>query len=101
MLRELGIWGNKTVLNLSTLQGPNTQIEVKALNNLRGGDLGGSFELTIPITFARPYLCMNENLIRKQEDIHRWDYFPEVHLPERSYGVGLILGQNVSAAFVA
>ena len=100
VLRELGISGNQTVLNLSTLQGPNTQIKTKVLNNLRVGDLHGNVELTIPITFTRPHLCVNENLIPKQEDINGLDYLHEVHLPELSCGVGLILGQNVSAAFV-
>ena len=100
MLRELGISGNQTVLNLSTLQGPNIQIKTKVLNNLRVGDLHGNVELTIPITFTRPHLCVNENLIPKQEDINGLDYLHEVHLPELSCGVGLILGQNVSAAFV-
>ena len=88
VLRELGISGNQTVLNLFTLQGLNTQIKTKVLNNLKVGYLHVNFKLTIPITSTRPYFCVNEILIPKQEDISGLYYLQEVYLPElRSLGV--------------
>jgi len=100
VLKELGVSGVKTKLSLSTLHGTNTPIETEVLSNLRISDWHNNFVLTIPTTFSRPHLCVNENLIPKQRDIDGFSYLNEVHLPELKCGVGLILGQNVSTAFI-
>ncbi|XP_077978766.1 uncharacterized protein LOC144434185 [Glandiceps talaboti] len=95
--QQLNTGGQKTKLNVHTMTETKV-VNSYILKGLEVTDLDGNNVIQLPATYTHSEIPVSKKDIVKQEDITRWPYLRNIHLPSINADIGLLIGNNVPKA---
>ena len=98
LMSQLGVFGRKTAISLSTLDCSNAFTPCYSVSGL---EICGYFEDTyvaLPTAYSHSSLPVTREHILTQDDISCWQYLSEISFPSLDVEVGIILGGNALKA---
>lgn len=97
LMHQLNIQGKKTDFLLCTM-GQHRKVHGYLLPDLEVCGVEENIYIDLPNVLTQRHLPVKEENIPKYEDIEKWPYLREVHLPHIEAAVGLLIGVNAHKA---
>ena len=98
LMRDLGVCGKKTTINLTTLNADSVPTSCFAVSNLEVCGLNESVFVPLPVVFTQESMPVSREQVPSQDDINRWTYLSHIAVPALDAEVGILIGNNVPKA---
>ena len=98
LMRDLGVCGKRTTINLTTLNADSVPSSCFAVSNLEVCGLNESVFVPLPVVFTQESMPVSREQVPSQDDINRWTYLSHIAVPALDAEVGILIGNNVPKA---
>ena len=98
LAQQLGVTGKATTMELHTM-GQSQKFTTHRISGLEVCGLDNGSTVELPLVYTKPKMPVTRDLMPTQEDIDRYEHLREIELPVIQAEVGMLIGNNVPAAF--
>ena len=96
LLRDLGVCGKRTTINLTTLNADSVPTSCFAVSNLGVCGLNESVFVPLPVIFTQESMPVSREQVPSQDEINRWTYLS--HIAGPALDAEVVIGNNVPKA---